>query len=82
VVLVGTLFGSFVWALVLVTAMGLLDAWVRLEHLQTPDRPGGPTFLRPLLEPSGRLVPAVRWGSLGFAVLLLILLRRGEGWPF
>jgi hypothetical protein len=62
--------------------MGTLDAWVRLEHLHDPRRPGGPTFLRPLLQPDGRLVPAVRWGTLAFALLLLVLLRRTEGWPF
>ena len=71
--LLGALLGRLVPALLLVLVVGSVDVWLRIDRLQD-DAKGGPAFLRPLLQDDGRLVPAVRWGTLAIALLVLLVL--------
>ncbi len=77
ILLLGALLGRMLPALLLVALVGALDAWVRLDRLDDAGS-GGPPFLRPLLQADGRLVPAVRWGTLAIATLILLVLPPGQ----
>ncbi len=62
--------------LVLVAAVGLLDAWVGLSRHARPGVDRAPRFLAPLLDARGSLLPVARWGSLVVAALLLVAVTR------
>jgi hypothetical protein len=85
VLLLGALIGRIGPALLFVAAVGIVDAWLRVERLQIP------AGLKPEVEVSwakgvirddGSFEPMYRWITLGLAALTLFLLPIGAGWRF
>ena len=85
VLLLGALIGRTGPALLFVAAVGLLDAWLRVERLGLPSgvRPEiEVSWLRHVIQGDGRFVPAVRWTTLALAVVALFLLPASTTWRF
>lgn len=85
ILLIGVLLGRLGPALVVILAIGILDAWLRVERIGHPagvHADIGPRFARRVLNPDGSFLPAVRWGTLGVTLLALWLLPQSATWRF
>jgi hypothetical protein len=85
ILLLGALIGRMGPALLFVGAVGILDAWLRLERIDLPAgvRPDlESSWARVLLREDGSFVSLARWISLGLAAILLLLLPISGVWRF
>lgn len=85
VLLLGAFIGRIGPSLLFVAAIGILDAWFRVERL---DLPAGVkpeveiSWLRHVVREDGSFVPVVRWTTLALAAMALFLLPAGATWRF
>jgi hypothetical protein len=85
ILLFGVLLGRLGPALLVILAIGILDAWLRVERIGHPagvHADIGPRFAQHVLNRDGSFVPAMRWGTLALTFVALWLLPQSTTWRF
>lgn len=83
--LLGVLLGRPAPALIMIIAVGGLDAWLRLDRLAAPvtmqEAGAAPAWPR-IIGSDGSFTPMARWTAVGLTLLAMLVLPPTTGWRF